>query len=134
MDESPHPRNRWWPLTFEHEGSLVFNEETGQESYFPGSISRVQETGQQSYLAGSGAWTKDLGLGSYKDEYTGPAGGLAGNLAIVLGLVAFSCKSRRLHDVLIQDRALRSGARWEGHNHSDGRKIASPFLTLIEAS
>lgn len=105
MDESPDPQNRWWPLTFRHEGSL----------------SRVEEIGQESRLAGSGPWINSLGLSSYRNRKTCPAGGLAGNLAIVIGLIAFSCESEDLHDVLLRDRAWR-GARWHGHNRGDGRK------------
>lgn len=106
MDQSVEPNNRWWPLTFRHEGSL----------------SRVSESGDEPRLAGTGGWINGLGLSAYRHRHTTPAGGLAGNLAIVIGLIAFSCESTDLNTVLLNDRAWRRGGRWHGHSRENGRK------------
>jgi hypothetical protein len=123
MDESPDPQNRWWPLSFRHEGSL----------------SRVEEVGQEARLAGSGNWINALGLSSYRNRHTTPIGGLAGNAAIVIGLIAFSCEARHLDDILLTDRAWRRGARWHGHHRNEGRTLCirilfSYFLMLAAAN
>ncbi|KUJ17560.1 uncharacterized protein LY89DRAFT_668872 [Mollisia scopiformis] len=104
MEQSIDPHNRWWPLTFRHESTL----------------SRVEEVGQEGRLAGSGTWINALGLTSYRNRHTVPAGGLAGNLAIMIGLIAFSCESTDLDTVLLTDRAWRRG-RWHDHGRIDGR-------------
>lgn len=100
------PNNRWWPLNFEHDGDL----------------SRVAESGQHPYLAGRRlAWIRDLGLESYACHQGVHHGGLAGNLAAVVGLVAFSCSSSDLEDVLVRDQAWIETV-WRGHNMYDGRE------------
>ncbi|CZR56496.1 uncharacterized protein PAC_06384 [Phialocephala subalpina] len=105
MDEAEDPHNRWWPLTFRHDGSL----------------SQVEEVGQEQNLAGTGPWVNALGLRSYRNRRTSASsGGLAGNVAVIIGLIAFSCKSEDLRTVLLTDRAWHRG-RWRGHSREDGR-------------
>lgn len=109
MEDADEPHNRWWPLTFEHDGT----------------ISRVVESGENQYLAGSGpAWIADLGLDSHVPRHAPPAGGLSGNLAILFGIIAMSCPARHFNNVLVADRALRHH-RWLGHGRGDGRMFKS---------
>jgi hypothetical protein len=107
MALSADPDNRWWPLTFRHNGAL----------------SRVEEIGEEQYLAGTGAaWIDDFGLGAYSNRHAPASGGLSGNLAALVALIAFSCKPDQLDNVLIADRAWRHH-RWRGHYRPDGRKL-----------
>ena len=107
MALSADPGNRWWPLTFRHHGAL----------------SRVEEVGEEQYLAGTGApFIADFGLGAYNNRHAPASGGLAGNLAALVALIAFSCESDQLDNVLIHDRAWRRH-RWRGHDRPDGREL-----------
>jgi hypothetical protein len=107
MALSADPDNRWWPLTFRHNGAL----------------SRVEEIGEEQYLAGTrAAWIDDFGLGAYSNRHAPASGGLSGNLAALVALIAFSCKPDQLDNVLIADRAWRHH-RWRGHYRPDGRKL-----------
>lgn len=103
----PH---RWLALQFRHSRNL----------------SRIDEYGPEKHLACRGSqWITDLGLGAYVDLHLDDAstqpGGLSGNLAILIGLIAFSCPSRDLETVLLQDRAWH-GFGWHGHSRGNGRQ------------
>jgi hypothetical protein len=105
------PGDRWYPVNFRNDDNL----------------SRLDFASDEQYLAGNGAAFIDhLGLTSYQsqDQDAPTSGGLAGNLAILIGLVAFSCRSRDLRDVLINDRAWHR-YRWNGHTHASGREQRS---------
>ena len=109
MGSSPIPQNRWYPLTFDHDGTL----------------SRVGEAFEDQYLAGTGArWMGQLGLSSHDPHDAPQSTGLAGNLATVIGLVAFSCRAANLDAVLLNDRAWRH-YDWRGHNREHGRELYS---------
>jgi hypothetical protein len=104
---SPFPYHRWYPLTFEHHEGL----------------SRIDFSGEQ-HLAGSGAgWLNHLGLGAYDNQDPNAliAAGLAGNLATLIALLAFSCGFHDLDTVLLTDSAWRN-YQWRGHNRQHGRK------------
>jgi hypothetical protein len=106
MEESDHPDNRWWPLTFRHDGAL----------------SRVEESSQDGGLAGTRReWIGQLGLNAYNNYGAPRSTGLAGQLPIVIALIAFSCRARDLNRVLITDQAW-GGYRWAGHHRPDGSK------------
>jgi len=109
MPNAPVPLDRWYPINFRHHGT----------------ISRVDFAGDQPYLAGNGPeFIRQLGLNSYRNqENEAPAsGGLAGNLAILIALIAFSCGgSRDLERILLDDRAWRR-YEWRGHRRPAGRK------------
>lgn len=110
------PEDRWLTLQFHHEDTLS-----------------VLDYAADPDLAGHEAsFIRSLGLTSYENqEPDAPkAGGLAGNLAMLIGLVAFSCKRRDLTQVLIDDRAWR-GHRWRGHNRSSGREFVF-FAGMIQ--
>jgi hypothetical protein len=105
------PGERWYPVNFRNDGNL----------------SRLDFAGDEQYLAGNGAaFIDQLGLTSYQSQEQGAptSGGLAGNLAILIGLVAFSCRSRDLRDILVNDRAWHRN-RWNGHSRDSGRKQPS---------
>lgn len=108
MANSPAPNNRWYTLNFQHDYTL----------------SRLDLGGDRPYLAGNGRrFIDELGIASWRhpDEADDPAptsSGLAGNLALLIGLVVFSCRAERMDTVL--RNAWRS-YQWIGHNHSNGR-------------
>ncbi|KAH8592835.1 hypothetical protein B0O99DRAFT_689384 [Bisporella sp. PMI_857] len=107
MITADHPNNRWWPFTFRHRGAL----------------SDVTYGTEEQYLAGSSArWINHLGLNDYvhQESETPLADGLAGNLATVIALIAFSCRRSDWHDILMHDRAWWN-YRWRGHNRRHGR-------------
>jgi hypothetical protein len=107
MPTAQWPQDRWYPVTFHHQQNLT----------------RVDFAGDQQYLAGNGPdFIQQFGLGSYQNQDHSPpaSGGLAGNLAILIALIAFSCRTQDLHTVLIEDRAWRN-YRWRGHNRRHGR-------------
>lgn len=115
---SDHPHNRWWPLTFRHDDT-------------PLALSRVEELGEEQYLAGSGRqFIADFGLGAYTPRDAPRSGGLAGNLAIIIALIAFSCQAARLDTVLLEHRAWR-GRRWHSHGRSDGRKFPTVIKDIL---
>lgn len=122
IEVAPFPRNRWYPLAFHHEEGL----------------SRVDFVGEGQSLAapsrGAG-WVNQLGLLSYEGQDPEAPGlqGLGGNLALLIALVAFSCRSGDLNTVLLGDRAWRH-YNWRGHHRPHGRKcIHIKCLTLASA-
>jgi hypothetical protein len=109
MTKAPFPDDCWYPLTFRHSGTL----------------SRVDVAGGEQYLAVSGSrWIDHLGLRSYAPRNEPPLdpGGLSGNLALIIALVAFTCRARQFDDILRIDRAWH-GHSWHGHYRASGRKI-----------
>lgn len=63
-----------------------------------------------------------LGLEAYTDADAPQHGGLSGNLAILIGLIALSCRSRDFDTVLLVDRAWQN-FHWRGHNHQHRREL-----------
>jgi hypothetical protein len=112
----PFPDNRWYPLNFRHDRGL----------------SRIDTVGDEQSLASyGGRWVDQLGLAAYnypdpdpEAEITPPdppaSEGLAGNLSILIALIAFSCRNHDLDTVLLTDRAWRR-RQWRGHNRQHGR-------------
>ncbi|CZR56493.1 uncharacterized protein PAC_06381 [Phialocephala subalpina] len=98
-------RDRWWPLTFRHNGTL----------------SRIEIAIEEQVIAGTGSWIRRLGLDNYLSRRASDSGGLSGNLAMVIALIAFSCEARDLSKVLLDDTAWE-GRRWRGHRRGDGSK------------
>jgi hypothetical protein len=108
LPSSPAPQDRWYPLCFHHLDK----------------VSYLDFAGEYTYLAGNRAgFIRGLGLDSYKNqEDNAPrARGLAGNLAMLIGLIAFSCRTGDLDRVLIDDKAWRYH-EWRGHDRRHGRK------------
>jgi len=102
------PNNRWYPLTFDHDGAL----------------SRVDSAYEHQHFAGTGDnWIGPLGLRSHSNNnrHVPQSTGLAGNLSTVIGLIAFSCRADELVTVLLNDRAWRRN-EWRGHNREHGRE------------
>lgn len=117
IETAPWPGDRWFPVNFRHDGGL----------------SRVDFTAEQ-FLAGNGAaFIDDLGLISYQsqDPDAPPSGGLAGNLAILIALVAFSCRSTHLRDILVGHNRAWHLYQWAGHNHSSGRRSPRGMVVTI---
>ncbi|TVY37326.1 hypothetical protein LSUB1_G004750 [Lachnellula subtilissima] len=105
MANSPVPNNRWYTLNFRHQSTL----------------SRLDLGGPEPYLAGPVPHSiNQLGLNSWynPEPLAPPSSGLSGNLALLIALVAFSCRSERLDTVL---RTSWRHYEWRGHNHSNGR-------------
>lgn len=103
---APVPDNRWYTLSF--------------HNYY--SLSRVDIAGPEPYLAGNGSrFIDQLGIRSWcnPNQDAPPADGLAGNLALLIALIAFSCRSDRLDTVL---RHSWSNYGWRSHTHNHGRK------------
>lgn len=96
--------DRWWPLTFRHDETL----------------SRIEVAMDQQLIAGTGSWIRRLGLESYSTRRAPHSGGLSGNLAMIIALIAFSCEAKDLSDVLLGDHAWQ-GRRWHSHRRGDGR-------------
>ncbi|KAI9647471.1 hypothetical protein NHQ30_003856 [Ciborinia camelliae] len=107
---SEFPNNRWYPLTFRHDGTL----------------SRVSVSLEEQYLAGrDGVWVGQLGLQAYRHRRNRPTSGLAGNLATIVALVAFSCTDgSALYNVLIDNIAWRR--QWRPHGAEHGSKLSVP--------
>jgi hypothetical protein len=87
MNKEQFPDDRWYPLTFRHSGTL----------------SRVDVAGEEQYLAVNGSrWIDHLGLSSYanQNESSPDSGGLSGNLALIIALVAFTCRPREFDEIL----------------------------------
>lgn len=107
METAEPPFHRWYRLTFHHDAG----------------ISRVDIAGLEVTLAGTGAhWITPLGLDSYCTNASSVASqGLAGDLSILIALIAFSCKSSDLQQVLLIDKAWNHN-HWRGHNHRHGSK------------
>ncbi|RAL61606.1 hypothetical protein DID88_009644 [Monilinia fructigena] len=102
---SDFPNNRWYPLAFQYDGTL----------------SRLSASLEEQYLAGrDGAWIGQLGLQTYRHRRNRPTTGLAGNLATIVALVAFSCNDdRALYNALINDIAWQG--QWMTHAAEHGR-------------
>jgi hypothetical protein len=100
------PYNRWLPLTFQNEGTL----------------SRLEASADECLASRGTKWIGELGLASYESDMLPSRvdGGLAGDLATIVGLVAFSCEPKRLYDILQGDRAWHN-YQWRGHDKSHGR-------------
>lgn len=102
------PNNRWYTLNFRHDYEL----------------SRLDLVGDKPHLAGNGPrFIDQLGIRSWRhpDSPEAPAPtstGLSGNLALLIGLVVFSCRSDRMDNVL---RNAWRNYQWLGHNHHHGR-------------
>jgi hypothetical protein len=105
---SPPHQDRWYPLCFHHLDTVSYLDFAGEYNYLAGN-----KTG----------FIRRLGLDSYQNrEDNAPrAGGLAGNLAMLVGLIAFSCRTGDLDRVLIDDKAWRHH-QWRGHERRHGRK------------
>ena len=115
--DAPFPNNRWYTLNFHHQSTL----------------SRLDLGGGEPYLAGNGRrFIDQLGINSWRNpEPDAPTStGLAGNLALLIGLVVFSCKSHNMDNVL---RNVWRAYEWRGHNHSHGRTV-NPLGDSIELS
>ncbi len=71
-------------------------------------------------------------LHSYTGRYEPQAGGLAGNLPILIALVAFSCDGRAaaLGHVLLRCRAWRD-MEWHSHECPHGRMFESFMAILV---
>lgn len=112
---SDFPYNRWYPLTFRYERTL----------------SRVSSSVEEQYLAGrDGTWIAQLGLQTYRHRSNHPTEGLAGNLATIVALVAFSCTDEdTLYDVLVNNLAWRGQLRIYDAEH--GSKLSNPGRTRI---
>lgn len=92
MITAPQPFHRWYRLTFENDRGT----------------SRVDVAASEEYLPNRRpSWISKLGLDSYCDESceTPELECLAGNLAIIIGLIAFSCRPGDLGKVLAEERA-----------------------------
>jgi hypothetical protein len=116
---SPAHQDRWYPLCFHHLDTVSYLDFAGE---FP-------------YLAGNRAgFIRRLGLESYQNqEDNAPrAGGLAGNLAMLIGLIAFSCRTGDLDRVLIDDKAWRH-QQWRGHDRRHGRKSNSEDIINLSS-
>lgn len=111
METAEDPYHRWYRLTFENaEG-----------------VSRVDVAGLEIQLPRSGpgwaGWAHQLGLDPYRNSNSDASAlrGLAGDLAIVIALIAFSCRPGQLDQILVRDRAWHHYA-WRGHHCHHGSK------------
>jgi len=104
MAAAEFPFNRWHSLQFDHDGT----------------ISRLGTYYHHQYLAGSHAsWIDPLGLSNHINPELNAWTSLAGNLATVIGLMAFSCGADELEHVL--PNAWRD-RQWVAHGRSHGSK------------
>jgi hypothetical protein len=123
MRNQEYPRDRWYGLRFRHEASL----------------SRVDLTGDESYMA-NGPNTRlvnSLGLGNYQNaDYSGSQNhGLNGNLAILLALIAFSCRCESLDKVLMSHSSGWNKYQWKPHPHGqNSRKSQRQYPSLVNLS
>jgi hypothetical protein len=99
--------HRWYRIMFHHDAG----------------ISRVDIAGPEVTLAGTGAhWVSPLGLNSYcPNSDTMASRGLAGDISILITLIAFSCSSGDLQQVLLNNKVWHYN-RWKGHNYHHGSK------------
>ena len=112
MPEHEPPLDGWYPLHFEY-------------GPYTDTVSYLDLAGEHNCLVGSGAdFIHQLGLQSYsnRQDNAPTAGGLAGNLAMLIGLIAFSCRTQDLETVLI-DRQAWHHLAWTDHRRRDGRKF-----------
>lgn len=114
----------WWPLMFDHHANYV---------------SYLRTAGQHKQLAAPGhsEWLKSLLPKAYDydvDNREGRAipksGGLAGDLPLIIGLVAFSCSPGKLDSVLREAKSWR-GDRWIKHAFPRDRKSCPRLLAVI---
>lgn len=73
------------------------------------------------------SWSRQLGLEMYRD-LRGESS-LTGNLSIIIGLIAFSCRRKNLDSMLIHDRAWDNYV-WRGHCHHHGRRFYFHILVV----
>jgi hypothetical protein len=107
MVDAEAPYHRWYRLSFHNEGG----------------VSRVDIAGNEYYLYGEGtSWAAQLGLETYCYEGESASQGLAGNLGILIALIAFSSWPGSLDDVLMCDKAW-DRYRWNGHPYQHGSKL-----------
>ncbi|PMD37411.1 hypothetical protein L207DRAFT_432780 [Hyaloscypha variabilis F] len=121
MPDCPAPQNRWYPLGFEY-GDNTDN-----------TVSYLEIVAEHNCLAGNRAgFIHRLGLDSYSNpEDNAPlAGGLAGNLAMLVALIAFTCGTQDLETVLIRDRSWHH-LSWREHGQHDGRDPARGLVVSI---
>ncbi|TVY34526.1 hypothetical protein LOCC1_G007809 [Lachnellula occidentalis] len=112
MADAPCPSNLWLRLYFRHQSAL----------------SRLDLGGSEPYLAGKTWSINQLGLNFwYNPNKRAPlSSGLAGNLALLIALVAFSCRYNRLDTIL--QTSWRDHA-WQPHHYShDGPAIEEGLL------
>ena len=108
MATAEEPYHRWYRLTFENEAG----------------VSRVDVAGSELYLPRAGPrWAHQLGLDPYCDSSSDASAlrGLAGDLAIIIALIAFSCRPGELDQILVHDRAWHHYS-WRGHHRHHGSK------------
>ncbi|KAG9236535.1 hypothetical protein BJ875DRAFT_222616 [Amylocarpus encephaloides] len=111
------PEDAWHPLTFHH----------------CNRISQVDHVGAHEHLYVREAdWINQLLPNSYRRETaTSHSGGLAGNLAILISLVAFSCANDDdLYYVLVNDQSW-AGHQWRRHNGQSGRTSRRGVVTTV---
>ncbi|TVY73453.1 hypothetical protein LSUE1_G007726, partial [Lachnellula suecica] len=116
MATAPFPNDRWYTFNFHH------------DEY---ALSRLDLGGAEPYLAGNGPrFIEQLGIGSWRNPDTDApiSGGLAGNLALLIALIAFSCRSQNLDNVL---RTSWQNYQWRGHNHGSGRRERRGMVVSI---
>jgi hypothetical protein len=105
---SAPPHNRWWPLSFRHDGA----------------ISRVDIGKEMLLTTEDSAWVTDFQLTSHANhnaEKNMGIAGLAGDLPILVGLIAFTCQEKDFDYTLLIDRAWH-GYKWRGHARDHGRE------------
>ena len=110
MPNYPPPQDKWYPLGFD---------------YGANTVSYLDIVAEHNCLAGNRAgFIRRLGLDSYSNpEDNAPrAGGLAGNLAMLVALIAFTCGTRDLDAVLIRDQSWHR-LSWTEHAQRHGRKM-----------
>lgn len=112
MARAYFPGVRWSPLTFRHEGGL----------------SRLDFLCEEYTLAGrdAGRWGNQLGLTNYINANAGTelpeSEGLSGNLAILISLIAFSCRNRDDLDNALLVESTWQSYQWRGHRRHNGRE------------
>ncbi|KAE9364447.1 hypothetical protein N431DRAFT_355435 [Stipitochalara longipes BDJ] len=117
LPDCPPPQDRWYPLGFHHIDT----------------VSHLDFAAEYTYLAGNRAgFIHRIGLDSYtnRQDDAPRAGGLAGNLAMLIALIAFSCRGGDLDAVLIDDRAWRH-CQWRGHQRRDGRRDSRGLFVSV---
>jgi hypothetical protein len=115
MRKKPYPLDRWFDLLFRHDGD----------------VSRVDLKGDKSYLAwqASQQLVDSLGLDYHQNKNQNKQGragaGLGGNLAILLGLIAFSCRSGWLDSVLTNSTSGWNNYKWTSPQYDEVRGYES---------
>ena len=119
MRKQKYPRDRWFGFRFRHEPSLSRLDLTGDESY-------MAKQPNKGLVNIARAWQLPEFRLFWKSEPR-----LNGNLAILLALIAFSCRCEALDKVLMSDSSGRNSYQWKPHPHGwESRKsqLPSPFL------